>query len=262
MLKKLIKYDVRKMIFNLPYFYLASLVFALLTRFVNIWKDIQFFFILGQIFQGTTIALIVNSLANTILGVLVRSFRASFYGDESYLTHTLPTSKNKLLLSKFLSALIVVFLTILVILLCLIIMFYSSEFISLIKQSLSLVVIGLDISPAGLITIISVAICFQLLSMLLMGFASIVKGHSYNNGKIAKSFLWFGIFYVISGIVSLMLISLVLLFSGNIEEVFATVMKGETFIILIVSTIFIYALYTVAFYLITNKLFNKGVNVD
>lgn len=262
MLKKLIKYDVKKMTCALPYFYLASIVFALLTRFVNVWKDIQFLFILGQIFQGTTIALLVNCLVNVVLNVLIRSFRSTFYGDESYLTHTLPVSKNQLLLSKFISALIILLLTIVVAFLCLFIMFYSIEFINVLKQTLSVVVIGLNISPAGLITLFAFCIFFQILSMLLMGFASIVKGHSYNNSKIAKSFLWFAIFYAVSGMVSIMLVALVLLVSGNVSELFATVMKGETFITLLASALVIYALYTVGFYFITSKLFNKGVNVD
>ena len=98
--------------------------------------------------------------------------------------------------------------------------------------------------------------------MLLIGFASIVKGHSYNNGKVIKSFIWFAIFYVISSIVSLIIVVLALLVTGNITEVFATTMKAETFIILIVTALIIYACYAVAFYFIGNKLFNKGVNVD
>ena len=69
MIKKLIKYDVIKMTGTLPYFYAFALVFAGLTRFVNIWKDIQFIFIIGQVFQGTAIALMVNILINSFLSV-------------------------------------------------------------------------------------------------------------------------------------------------------------------------------------------------
>ena len=262
MLKNLIKYDVKKMTFTLPYFYLATLVFAGLTRFINIWKDIQFFFILGQIFQGTTIALIVNSLVNTLISILIRSFRFSFYGDESYLTHTLPVSKKQLLLSKFISSLIVLFATILVIVASLLIVFYSSDLVNFIKQGLSVMVIGLDISVGGLITLFVLAVFFQLLSMLLTGFAAIVKGHSYNNGKIGKSFTWFAIFYVVQGMLSIALVALVLLISGNISEIFATVMKAQTFITILVTATVVYLGYTIAFYFITYKMFNKGVNVD
>ena len=102
------------------------------------------------------------------------------------------------------------------------------------------------------------------------GYEKINNGHinsTYNlvfenNGKIVKSFLWFAIFYVLSSILTLLIIALVLLISGNITDLSATVMKAETFITLIVSALVIYFGYSVLFYFITNKLFNKGVNLD
>ena len=262
MLKKLIKYDFIKMFYVLPYFYVATLFFAGLTRLVNVWQDIQFMFILGQIFQGTTIALMINSLINTVLAILIRSFRNSFYSDEGYLTHTLPVSKNQLLLSKFICALLVLTLTILVIIASLFIIFYSNEFIELLKILINSVAVGLNVSPIGFILLLAFTIFFQFLTLLLIGFASIVKGHSYNNGKIVKSFLWFAIFYVLSSILTLLIVALVLLISGNIADLSATVMKAETFITLIVSALVIYFGYSVLFYFITNRLFNKGVNLD
>ncbi len=262
MLKKLIKYDFIKMFYVLPYFYVATLFFAGLTRLVNVWQDIQFMFILGQIFQGTTIALMINSLINTVLAILIRSFKNSFYSDEGYLTHTLPVSKNQLLLSKFICALLVLTLTILVIIASLFIIFYSNEFIELLKILINSVAVGLNVSPIGFILLLAFTIFFQFLTLLLIGFASIVKGHSYNNGKIVKSFLWFAIFYVLSSILTLLIVALVLLISGNIADLSATVMKAETFITLIVSALVIYFGYSILFYFITNKLFNKGVNLD
>ena len=262
MLKKLIKYDFKKMFYVLPYFYIATLFFAVLTRVVNIWKDIQFVFILGQVFQGTAIALMVNCLINTLLGILIRSFRNSFYSDEGYLTHTLPVSKNKLILSKFVCAILVLLLTVTVIFISLVIMFYSKEFIELFKLTLNIVETGLNINATFLLFLLAFAIFFQLLTMLLIGFASIVKGHSYNNNKILKSFLWFAIYYVLASVLSLVILALVLLITGNITELLASVMKAKTFIIIIVTALVIYMVYTALFYYITNKLFNKGVNLD
>ncbi len=262
MLKKLIKYDFIKMFYVLPYFFIATLFFAILTRVVNIWKDIQFMFILGQVFQGTAIALMINTFINTIIAILIRSFRNSFYSDEGYLTHTLPVSKNQLLLSKFISALLVLLLSFIVIIASLAIIFYSNEFIEFVKQSFNLIETGLNLNPVLLLILFVFAVFFQLLTMLLIGFASIVKGHSYNNGKIFKSFIWFAIFYALASVVSLIILALVLLISGNITEFFASVMKGETFIIMIVTALLIYLGYSVIFYFITNKLFNKGVNLD
>ncbi len=262
MLKKLIKYDFIKMIYILPYFYIATIFFAILTRVVNIWKDIQFMFILGQIFQGTTIALMINCLINTILSILIRSFRNSFYSDEGYLTHTLPVSKDKLLLSKFICAILVLLISVSIIFISLAIMFYSQEFVELFKSALNMVETGFNVNPILLIILLLFTIFFQLLVMLLIGFASIVKGHSYNNKRILKSFIWFAIFYMVASILSLILLALALLITGNITEIFATVMKAKTFIIIIVSAFVIYFGYSILLYYITKKLFNKGVNLD
>ena len=262
MLKKLIKYDFKKMFQVLPYFYIATVFFAILTRVVNIWKDIQFIFILGQIFQGTAIALMVNCLVNTILGILIRSFRNSFYSDEGYLTHTLPVTKSKLLLSKFISAILVLLITVTVSLASLMIMFYSKEFVELFKQTLNIVETGLNINATLLLFLLALVIFFQLSAMLLMGFASIVKGHSYNNKKILKTFIWFAIYYAFASVISLVIVALVLLITGNIAELLASVMQAKTFIIIIVTGLVIYIGYTALFYYIANKLFNKGVNLD
>ena len=61
---------------------------------------------------------------------------------------------------------------------------------------------------------------------------------------------------------SIALVALVLLVSGNISEIFATVMKAQTFITILVTATVVYLGYTIAFYFITYKMFNKGVNVD
>ena len=141
-------------------------------------------------------------------------------------------------------------------------MFYSKELMDVIKLTMSAIVEGLNVSGAGFVLMIAFVLFFQILTMILIGFSAIIKGHSYNNGKVIKSFIWFAIYYVASCIASLIIIALVLLVTGNISEITATVMKGQTFIILIVTALIIYIGYTAIFYFISNKLFNKGVNVD
>ena len=164
MIKKLIKYDVIKMMGVLPYFYAFAIFFAGLTRLVNIWSDIQFIFIIGQIFQGTTIALMVNILVNSFLGVIVRSLVPSFYKDESYLTHTLPVTKNELMLSKFVSAIIITFLSFIVCFACLFIMFYSQETMAMLKMLIEGIVVGFDMSAGTFVTIIALVLLFEIIA--------------------------------------------------------------------------------------------------
>ena len=103
MLKKLLKYDLQNIYKVLIIFYSLSLFFALLTRiFLNI-ENSFIMNIIGQICNATTISMIFNILINNLLRLWVR-FKNNFYGDESYLTHTLPINKKTLYLSKTLTA--------------------------------------------------------------------------------------------------------------------------------------------------------------
>ena len=262
MIKKLIKYDVIKMTGTLPYFYAFALAFAGLTRLVNIWSDIQFIFIIGQIFQGTTIALMVNILVNSFLSVIVRSLVPSFYKDESYLTHTLPVTKNELMLSKFISAIIITFLSFIVCFGCLFIMFYSQETMTALKGLIELVVVGFDISSGAFVAIIAFILLFEIIAMMLIGFSAVIKGYSYNHGKVKMSFIWFVIYYAISTVINLIIVIIALLIGGNLSSLTATVMEADAFITIMIVTLINYALISVAFYFISNKLFSRGVNVD
>ena len=101
MLGRLMKYDIKKMTKILIIMYIISLGLACVTRLINIGKNIQAIFIIGQVFTGLTYSAIVNVLVNTFVHIL-KVFINNFYKDESYLTHTLPIKKSKLLLSKYL----------------------------------------------------------------------------------------------------------------------------------------------------------------
>ena len=102
MLKKLLKYDLIYTYKIIIIYYTLSIIFALLTRiFLNF--DATLLNIIGSICSGVTITFMINILVNTLIRNWVR-FNYNFYKDESYLTHTLPVSKTKLYLSKFLTA--------------------------------------------------------------------------------------------------------------------------------------------------------------
>lgn len=126
MLRKLLKYDLENIYKILVVFYTLAIFFAILTRiFLNI-ENSFIMEIIGKICSGTTIAMIVNILINNLLRIWVR-FRSNFYGDESYLTHTLPVKKETLYLSKFLTFIITLFTSFLVLGASLFIAYYSKE---------------------------------------------------------------------------------------------------------------------------------------
>lgn len=96
MLKKLLKYDLKSIYKVLIVFYSLSLFFAILTRiFLNI-ENSFIMDVIGKVCSGTTIAMIFNILINNLMRLWVR-FNGNLYGDESYLTHTLPCNKKNII---------------------------------------------------------------------------------------------------------------------------------------------------------------------
>ena len=94
MLKKILKYDLLYIYKVLIVFYTLSLFFAVMTRITTIDNPPLIMLIINKILSGTTIALIINIIINSIMRIWVR-FKNNIYGDESYLTHTLPVKKRK-----------------------------------------------------------------------------------------------------------------------------------------------------------------------
>ena len=118
MLVKLLKYDLKYMIKNMFIFYVLSLFFAITSRILLNIEQSVIINIIGKISLGCMISMLFNILINTMIRSWVR-FRDSLYKDESYLTHTLPVTKNDLYNSKFIQTFIFFFVSFVVILISL-----------------------------------------------------------------------------------------------------------------------------------------------
>ena len=263
MLKKLLKYDLENIYKVLIIFYSLSIFFALLTRiFLNI-ENSFIMNIIGKICSGTTISMIFNILINNLMRLWVR-FKNNFYGDESYLTHTLPIDKKTLYLSKTLASIISLFISIIVIGLSLFIAYYSKENLLVIKNLI------LPLATVYNSTVISIIlsfifICFlEIMNMLQSGYVGIVLGHKKNNNKMMYSILYaFGI-YLLTQIFAIIIIFFTALFNKDLMNLFYTVESLNVNIIktCIYLAIFIYSLNIIILYIINSKIFNKGVDVD
>lgn len=261
MLKKLMKYDIKKMTRIIIFMYAISIALAGITRLIYIGKDIQFLNILGGIFAGLTYSAIANVLINTFIHI-INIFIQSFYKDQSYLTHTLPLKKNKLLLSKYLSGLVVIICSLLVSFISLFIVLYSKELMNSLKAMLEIVVTNLNISSELFIILIILVLFTQICSMMSMGLTAIVKGYSYNSKRGLKGLIWFLIFYFGSTIATLLIAVIIFAISGNLTILFAKTLTQSALITLLILALVLYTIYSITFYFICQREFNKGVNVD
>ena len=264
MLTKLLKYDLKYMIKNMSVFYILSLFFSILTRiFFNMEQSVMVKLI-GQISLGCMISMIINIIINTMLRSWIR-FRDSLYKDESYLTHTLPVTKNQLYNSKFIQTLIFYFIGFIIVLICLFITFYSKENWLIISNYVKNITTGLNMSNVFFISLLITLIFLEIFNAIQCGFFGIICGYRMNNGKIGHSVFIGFLAYIISQSLVLFLVYLYGLFDPTVMALFKTGMitiDVNAFKVLGVLASALYILIIIMMSFLCKKKLNKGVNIE
>ena len=264
MLNKLLKYDLKYMIKAMTVFYILVIFFAILTRILFEVEQSVIIHLIGQISLGCMVSMIFNILINTMMRSWAR-FRDSLYKDESYLTHTLPVTKNDLYNSKFIQTLIFFFIGFIVILLSLFITFYSKDTWLVITNYIKTITTGLNMSTAFFIVIAIILIFLEVFNAIQCGFLGIILGHRRNNSKVGFSVLFGFIFYLISQTIVLGLVFIYGIFNPSVMELFKTAtinidVSAFKSLAIVSSILYIIIIFTMS--IICKKLLNKGVNIE
>ncbi len=265
MLSKCLKYDLKYIYKVLIVFYLIDIVFAILTRILFSFDNSFMLHIIALISSGTTISFMFSIIINNLMRVWAR-FVKNVYGDESYLTHTLPISKSTIYTSKFLSSIITMFTSILVIILCVFIAYYSKENLEILKSTLQFFATVMNSTTIKVILVSFFVIFLEFTTILQAGFTGILLGHRSNNLKMAKSILYGFLNYLFVVAISVLIIYIIGLFNPNIMTLFNSNISN-TLTVDIVKTalvlgICLYIILIGIYYFIDIKVFKKGVNVD
>jgi len=263
MLKKLLKYDLKSIFKFLIIFYSLALFFGILTRLFFCIENSLIMDIIAQVCSGTAISMMFSILINNLMRLWV-NFKQNLYGDESYLTHTLPIEKKTLYLSKSLTAVITLFTSVIVIGLTIFIAYYSKENLELLKSILLPLV---DVYGG---TIIKILLAFlfvfflEFANALQSGFTGIILGHRMNNGKIGYSVMFGFITYMLTQVVVVVILFIVALFNKDFMNLFVTteIINLETVNLIIYLAIISYTITLIGGYFVNTKLFQKGVNVE
>lgn len=261
MIRKLMKYDLKDMLRVLVYLYIACLGLAVITRLFTIGEDILILYIFAQIFKNLTYSAIIATIINMARWILA-TFTGPLYKDRSYLTHTLPVKKSQILDAKYLSSFVVIFLTTLVSFASLVIIFYSNTFMVTVKALLATSIAGINMSMGLMLGLLALVVLAEVCAMMSMGFSAIIIGHRQNRNKTGSSVLWFFVLYMLSTIVTLVVSIIVGGIAGILPQMFGSVMTQGVFMVVLITALVCYFGFSVAFYFISKKLFNKGVNVD
>ncbi len=263
MLRKLLKYDLQNIFKFLIIFYSLAVTFAVLTRIFLGIENSLIMTIIGEIFRGASISMMFSILINNLMRLWVR-FRHNIYGDESYLTHTLPITKSQIYLSKILTAVITMFVSILVIGLTLFIVYYSKETMTLIKNFLLPIANAYDTSIFAFLLAILFILFLEFANILQCGFTGMILGHKLDSAKIGFSVLLGFIAFSVSQMFVLLVTFIVALFNSDFMNLFITnnAMSIDVIKTVIYMAMCSYSFVLIALSVVNIKLLKKGVNVD
>ena len=263
MLKKLLKYDLKYMIKNMGIFYILILFFGITTRILFSVQESVIVNIIAQISVGFLFSMVANILINVVMRSWIR-FRDSIYKDESYLTHTLPVTKNDIYNSKFIQTLIFFTISFIIVLFSLFITYYTEERWVLLKDFIGSITTGLNINTTLFLIGFIAVIFLEVFNAIQSGFLGMILGYKKNNNKIGFSVLYGFIAYLLSQSIVLLSIFVVGLFNSDIMDLFQNniILSDSSMKLLLTVSIILYVIIIWLMSLICKKEFNKGVNVE
>lgn len=261
MLSKLLKKDLKK---NMSWMWILFAVTIGLSGLTRICKELgdnlAFFKIIAIVIEAIIYGLVVNSIIQPFLRNFL-NFYKSFYSDEAYLTHTLPTTKNQLINSKFLTALIEMLAGFATIIASLLILYAGPNFLNVLKLFVSTTVTG-SFSITLVIFLFAILVIVEFLMFLSIIYFSIVVAYKSKDKRRLKTFL-IAAACAFAALTVLTISMLIVLLANGIKLTSTTlVLSSSALYSLFITAILIYSLITVLFYFLTKHEFNKGVNVD
>ena len=261
MFSKLLRRDLKRNMRWMWIMFVATIVLAGVCRGCSaLGKNIMFFKILAIFFDSVFYALAVNVILQPFLRNFM-NFSKSLYGDESYLTHTLPVTKKQLIDSKFLTALIETSLSFVTLVVAILARYATPTMMTTLKMLLSTAIVG-EFSVILVLTVIVLLVFVEFVMFLSIIFFSMVLAYRAREKKGLKTFLLTAAFAFASSTV-LSIVLVVILVANNVNLASTTlVLSSGTMLSVVIAGTVVYSLISTLFYLLTRREFSKGVNVD
>ena len=210
MFLKLLKHELHEASRMLLPIFGGLLLFAAVTRAI-IWimeqSDNSIISVMGVMFVVLFFVACIASVVVTAVLLIIR-FGKTVHGDEGYLTHTLPVGVHSILLSRLLVTYLALLVSIGAAYVGIRFSLWNVQAASEIKEAFSFAFGSLGMDSNTLWMMVA-SYGSQLLATVLLIFAAISIGHSFNRGKVGFSILfYFAIesgFSIVSAVISLVM---------------------------------------------------------
>ncbi len=264
MVRKIFKYDFQKIIKSVIGFFIASLFCAGVSRICNeLGKLVNLFDILGILFTGVSYALFANVIIQPIVYSL-KAFGKSMYGDESYLTHTLPATKSQIVIAKSLSTLCVLLISFGVLLVSVFILAFSKSNVQVLDSFVQMLFADNGVSTISVIVTLVLLVFFECVAFYELIKCAIVYANLHNEKRGLYGFIYTVVFMFVQTLLIVGVAMVVFAISGDIKLLFASsaTINTSMFIVLSIVSLCCYALISVGYFMLSRHVLNKGVNVN
>ena len=259
MLKKLLKYDFKTLIHTLLPIYGISLILSIISNIaIHINKLTPIFKVPIAFITGLSILLCIGVVFITfIIGIV--NFYKQTVKDEGYLLHTLPVSKNSILVSKLLSLI-------------------SMEVLSLVVAIIT-ALITLNVSPDKVCDVIkfvldkigdyklttlliTLAMFVGQITNILLVYVSISFGQKHSTNKLLFSIIYGVVVYNITQIVTTVIYLPLLLNNKYIEALSQTIPESHILNVMLLVAIVTSLIINIVYYILTKKNLETKLNLE
>ena len=264
MLGKLIKHDLKNLFRQMLPFYIITLgsTLVLFACYYLPASNIRHI-IVDYLTQAIMITVICSTFINSIIRAWLR-YKTNFYGDESYLTHTLPVTRGQLFASKSISSMLMILASCFVCGSSFLIININSGITERIPLAIKSAAEIMNVNPVLLTIAFLSLIVFEIAAFLFAGFFGITLGHCFENGKGSKSFCFGALIYILGqAFFVAFFICVSKLFWPEVMAIFSNEVIDPTILmIIILISLAGYGIYLVIEYFLTHLILKRCVNIE
>ena len=274
MILKLFKYDFMNIGKKLIPFYIAALVIGVINRFLLLTSNISrmeregnFLAMFGSPFLYAAYFLVIMGIFFMTVFIIISRYSSSIYGNEGYLTNTLPLNPSQIILAKLINFLIWILISYFIIFVSLFILFpfdfflrnviYEPEFYEGLKKLTKLI---LSSKYGFLFALQFIYNFFSHIQNILMLFLSVAIANLFKSYKVVAGviafFLISTVFSFIASIISFSVMENVNLFEmyGEFNPIVYSSLKNANIMSIIYSIVSSIVLFFIIHYLHTHNL--------
>ncbi len=261
MLNKLMKYELKATSRLLVPLYLILFVLSIVNRFIfNFNSQDVVFKIVNTFLMISYVISIFAVLIVTVIYMIVRFYK-NLLTDEGYLMFTLPTKTHELITSKLIITVLWTIISVAAVMISLFIAFSSqADFVNIINSVKDAITnLNRDFGGKWILALIEgiVMLLLSLTTNILMIYASIALGQLFSKHKIIGSFISYIAIYTVIQFAMIIVLVIFGAFNSNTEFGISVLPK-----VILPTSIIILAAGSSCFYLGTNYIFKKKLNLD